>query len=476
MSTSSAGPEPLVTLADVEVDGERVDVTLRGDRVVAVAVTGGPIGGDQVVDGEGVALLPGLHDHHLHLLALAAARRSVDLDPRAVRGVDGLVRALRWAVDAAPPGGWVRAVRYHESVAGELDAATLDRLVPTDRPVRVQHRTGTCWMLNGAALARLDLDTAPAEGVERDAAGRPTGRLFGLDRWLGSRVPREAPDLAAVGRELAACGITGVTDATPSTDADDLEPLAAAVAAGFPARVVVTGAPSLPVTAGPGLERGPVKLVVADHTLPPVEELVAGMRAARAQGRAVAVHCVTVAGLVLALTAWEEVGPVPGDRVEHGAVVPLELVPLLRGWGLTVVTQPAFVRARGDEYLADVDPVDRDDLWRCGSLLGAGVRVGGSSDAPYGPLDPWQAVLAAVERTTEAGRPLGPEEAIGAAAALDLYLSPLERPGGEARRIVPGAPADLCLLDRPLAMALGAPEEVAVLATMAGGRWTHGFA
>lgn len=466
--------QPAVTLADVEVDGERVDVTVVGDRVAAVDVSGGPIRADQVVDGEGVALLPGLHDHHLHLLAMAAARASVDLDPRSVRDTAGLVRALHTAAD---DGGedWVRAVGYHESVAGELDAAGLDRLVPTGRPVRVQHRTGACWILNGAALARLDLDGAPAAGVERDAAGRPTGRLFGLDDWLRTRLPRRPPDLAAVGRSLAACGITGVTDATPSTNPDDLEPLAAAVATGFAARVVVTGGPSLPVTAGPGLARGPVKLVVGDHALPSVEELVAGMRAARRQGRTVAVHCVTVVGLVLALTAWDEVGVVPGDRVEHGAVVPLELVDLLRGWGLTVVTQPAFVIARGDEYLADVDPVDRPDLWRCGSLLGAGVRVGGSSDAPYGPLDPWEAIRAAVERTTASGRPLGPDEAIGAAAALDLYLAPLDDPGGEARRIVPGAPADLCLLDRPLAMALGAPEEVAVLATMSAGRWTHGF-
>ena len=33
------------------------------------------------MDGEGGALLPGLHDHHVHLLALAARTAGLDLDP-----------------------------------------------------------------------------------------------------------------------------------------------------------------------------------------------------------------------------------------------------------------------------------------------------------------------------------------------------------------------------------------------------------
>ena len=33
--------------------------------------------------------------------------------------------------------------------------------------------------------------------------------------------------------------------------------------------------------------------------------------------------------------------------------------------------------------------------------------------------------------------------------ALALYLAPLSDPGGPARRVAVGAPADLCLLDRP---------------------------
>src|SRR5204862_3556523 len=159
--------------------------------------------------------------------------------------------------------------------------------------------------------------------------------------------------------------------------------------------------------AASGRERGAVKLVAADHALPAIDELVAGIAAARRQARAVAVHCVTREALLLTLAAFEEAGTVPGDRIEHGAVVPVESIGRLRELGLTVVTQPGFVAERGDQYHSDVNHADRPDLWRCGTLLAAGVPVGAGTDAPFGSPDPWAAVAAAVERRTETGRLLG---------------------------------------------------------------------
>ena len=141
-------------------------------------------------------------------------------------------------------------------------------------------------------------------------------------------------------------------------------------------------------------------------------------------------------------------------------------MPRLRELGLVVVTQPAFVAARGDQYLSDVDALDVDDLWRCGSLLDASVGVGGSTDAPFGPADPWQAIAAAVDRRTTSGRVLGAAERIDATRALALFLSPPDDPAGAPRRVIAGAAADLCLLDRPLAAVLAAPGDARVVATL----------
>ena len=418
---------------------------------------------DEVVDGGGGALLPGLHDHHVHLLAMAAARRSVRVGPPEVQDRDGLRAALRVADEALAPGAWLRAVGYHESVAGDLDRERLDELLP-GRPLRVQHRSGALWMLNTAALR--------AVGEDREG----DGRLFGADdRLRDRRAPGEAPDLAAVGAELSGYGVTGVTDATPVDRPEDLEVLAGARARGeLPQHVQVTGGPALAGHEVPaGLRRGPVKLLLSDHQLPALDEVVAWVREAHGHGRAVAVHCVTREALVLALAAWEVAGARPGDRVEHGAVVDAPLARRVAAFGLTVVTQPGFVTERGDRYLVEVDRADRPHLWPCRTLIDAGVGVAASTDAPFGHPDPWRAVAAATTRRTAAGHPLGAEEAVEARTALALLLGDLADPGGPPRRVRPGAPADLCLLDLPLDEVLAHPSADRVALTVQAGAVVH---
>jgi predicted amidohydrolase YtcJ len=115
-----------------------------------------------------------------------------------------------------------------------------------------------------------------------------------------------------------------------------------------------------------------------------------------------------------------------------------------------VVTQPGFLADRGDDFLRDVDPRDRGDLYRCASLLQAGIPVALSSDAPYGPLDPWAVINAAVARRTPSGQVAGHGEAITFTRALDAYLTPPGDPGGPPRRVRPGLPADLVVLQAPL--------------------------
>ncbi|MCW2605674.1 MAG: amidohydrolase, partial [Frankiales bacterium] len=84
-------------LHDVEVEGARTSVLVRAGRVVAVSPGMAPSGVD-AVDGRGGALLPGLNDHHVHLLATAAAATSVDCGPPAVRDRRQLARALAGGV------------------------------------------------------------------------------------------------------------------------------------------------------------------------------------------------------------------------------------------------------------------------------------------------------------------------------------------------------------------------------------------
>ncbi|WP_073391366.1 amidohydrolase family protein [Jatrophihabitans endophyticus] len=458
-------------IRDVEVDWRRVDVRVTAGAIAEIA-PGLP--GPAELDGHGAALLPGLHDHHLHLLATAAHADSLRVGPPHVTTPHQLAAALH----VRPLAGWLRCVDYHESVAGLLDRAALDDL-RADVPIRVQHSSGALWMLNTAALRELGMtdDAHLPPSVERDARGRVTGRVWRGDAWLGRRVRSRArarvePDLRDVGARLAAFGVTGVTDATPHLDDASLATILRARADGsLPQRVTLLA--DVPAAAAGDCVLGPGKIVVADHDLPALAELVRRVRAVHDSGRPVAVHCVTSAALMLTVAALDEAGAVDGDRVEHAAVAAPQSVARLADLGVRVVTQPSLPARRGDEYLAGTDESERDQLWPFGSLLRAGVRVGCSSDAPYGDLDPWAAIRAATERRTPSGRDIGPWERVSAQEALRGYLGRPDDPGGPPRRVRVGAAADLVLLDAPLATVLADPNARRVRTTVQAGRVVH---
>jgi predicted amidohydrolase YtcJ len=463
-------------ITGAEVAGALVDVAVASGRVVSVGPGLERPPGARIIDAGGGALLPGLHDHHVHLLALAAYGASVEVSPAATPDPSRFAAALAQAAAETLPGQWIRAAGYHERVAGELDRWRLDAIVG-DRPLRVQHRSGALWVLNSAALAETGLlDGDLPDGCVTDERGVPTGRLFRLDEWLGHRTPRVSLDLREVGHAIARVGITGVTDATPYRDPESMAPLAEAAGAGcLPVDVTVTGSPSLDPSRIPApLRPGPAKILLPDHALPGPDQVGAWIRAARQFGRTVAVHCVTRAALVVTLAALAETGPAAGDRIEHGAVIGADLLPLLRETGVTVVTQPNFVAERGDDYLVDVPPDEQPDLWPAASLLAAGIPVAAGTDAPYGRPDPWALVYAAATRCTAAGRRLGVKERLDAGRALDLLLGPPDRPGGPARRVVRGVPADLCLLRHPLRVALDRLPANPVRATFKAGELTYG--
>ncbi|MGN6128440.1 MAG: amidohydrolase family protein [Humibacter sp.] len=403
-----------------------VDVLIRNGRIEDVAPS--------TARDSGARVLAGVHDRHLHLLAMAGAAASIVCPPRmttaqwrdAIRG------------GAVGPDGWLRVTGAHESFTGVLDRWALDAL-RTDVPLRVQHRTGMLWMLNGEALRRLG--ALDHDGVERDAGGEPTGRLWRADAWLRDRVPSREPDLAAVGRELLRHGITSVTDATPDLDSASLRLLEDAVRRGeLPQRVALLGAPLGWRTEVPRLRVGPLKMVLDEAALPGIDDLAARIAEAHAAGRAVAVHCVTAASAHLLVLALELAGARRGDRVEHGSVLPPSVITRLAALRVTVVTQPGFLSERGDVYLRDVDDVDQTSLYPLRDLDEAGVRVRFSSDAPYGPLDPARWLRDAVERRDPTGQLIGRAQRISWQGAM--------RALGRAPRV--GERADLIVVDAEL--------------------------
>ncbi len=419
------------TLPDGHVADVRVD-----ERIVDIADRLDPLGSEHVLDVEGGAVLPGLHDHHLHLRAMAAALDSLAVGPPRVRTKAQLAQALATAVPG--PDGWIRAVGYHASVAGELDREQLDALV-ADTPLRIQHRSGAMWILNSAGLARVGL------------ADHPDGRLHSADDWSDA-LPHRATALAEITRSLTGYGVTGVTDATPDLTADDVVTLSVAHRRGeIPQRLYFLA---------------PGKRILHDDRLD-VDELTGWVTDHHDDDIPVALHCVTHAQLVVALAALRSAGSHPRDRIEHAAVVPDDMVADLVDLGVTVVTQPNFVAERGEHYLRDIPVDEQPRLWRLASLLRAGIPMAASTDAPFGGMDPWAAMRAAVHRTTAGGEVLGPDERISPHEALRLFLGHPDRPS-LPRTVDVGQPGDLIVLTPTAAVETLASDMVAT--TIVGGR------
>ena len=453
----------LISRAQQE-DGEVRDVRIEHGRVAAIGrLTPKP--GEPVLNAQGGLLLPGLHDHHIHAAALAASLTSVRCGPPEVSDADGFAHALR----ALPGVGWLRGTAYHESVAGMLDAMTLDQIV-ANRPVRVQHRSGRMWFLNSRALDLLLTDQPPPPGLEREG-GRFTGRLFDEDAWMKQALGSRPPSLAAVGAILARRGVTGLTDMSPANDAVMARHFDAQGADGsLPQRVLLAGRLDLVQADMSGLvQLGPAKLHLHEAELPDFDEAVAFMQNAHFQGRGVAVHCATEVELVFTLAAFDAAGVATGDRIEHASIAPDTAVAEVARLGLAVCSQPHFVAERGDIYRADVEPELQPLLYRLAAFRDAGVTLAGGSDAPFGGPDPWASMAAAVSRRTRDGALIGETEALSPEQALDLYLRAPEALD-QRRRVAVGATADLCLIDRPWARAREALADVQVRAAWVEGR------
>ena len=416
-------------------DGRVVDIRVE-ECIREIAEHLDPVNSEQVLDAAAGAVLPGLHDHHLHLRAMAAALDSLAVGPPQVRTKAQLAQALANAVPG--PDGWIRAVGYHASVAGELDREQLDALM-ADTPLRIQHRSGAMWILNSPGLARVGL------------ADHPDGRLHSADEWSDT-LPRRATALADITHRLAGFGVTGLTDATPDLTADDVVTLSVAHRRGeIPQRLHFLA---------------PGKRILHDDRLD-VDELTGWVADHHDDDLPVALHCVTHAQLVVALAALRAAGGHPRDRIEHAAVVPDDMVADLVDVGVTVVTQPNFVAERGEHYLRDVPADEHPWLWRLASLLRAGIPMAASTDAPFGGMDPWAAMRAAVHRNTAGGDVIGPDERISPDEALRLFLGHPDRPS-VPRTVDVGQPGDLIVLTPTAVLETLASDMVAT--TIVGGR------
>ena len=179
------------------------------------------------------AIVPGLHDFHLHLVGMARARRIVDLS--SARQMDDVIERLAPVAGPLAHGDWVQGQGWS---AEALDRTQLDRLERhlAGRPaLLMSHDHHSAWASRAAlAIAGLSDETVDPPGGRLERG--PDGALDGILRERAvDLVADHAPELTgdaltaeivAVAGELAGWGLTGATDAGDASTAGGRGPYA----------------------------------------------------------------------------------------------------------------------------------------------------------------------------------------------------------------------------------------------------------
>ena len=476
-------PEPLLIEARLLAMARRGDPPAHSPAASAVACAAGRIvavgtpedcarrlpPGHRRIEAREATLLPGFIDAHVHILAAAAAAAGPDVSPRAVSGIAELLEALGEAAARTPPGQWVRASGYEETMLAEgrhPTRAELDRAVP-GHPVRLIQRSGHAEVLNSRALALVGIDESTPEppgalfGRSLEDGGLD-GLLLGMADAIEAAMP--LPDAAAVEARVrdwaharAAEGVTTLVDAGVRNGPAEWASLERLLVAGaIPQRVVamesVDALGTLPGEgAGGRLLRGETKLqpAVFEGDAPDAAALAAVVRTAIEAGRRVAVHAPTEPAVAASLAAFRAADAPPGQRIEHAPLLTAGLIEEIAELGAAVVAQPGLLGEVAPRYRLLLDGAQRARLHPWRALLDAGGALAFSSDAPISRASPLESVaVASSDRPSD----LAPEQALTPLEAWHAWTAGAADAAGLAGRgrLREGAAADLTLIDGSL--------------------------
>ncbi|WP_262697933.1 MULTISPECIES: amidohydrolase [Streptomyces] len=498
------------------------DLGIWRGRIVGLdeAVTSLPA--REVIDLQGATVLPGFIDPHVHLAWTGFKQTTPSIAGRT--RLDDVLATVEEAVTRnSAPGAWVSIVGYDQRALGRhLTAAELDK-VSHGRKLMVTHDSGHGCLVNSAALDLLPADIPHENGFLAEGA-------MGAARAL--RLPYSQRELAeAIARAARTCLTEGVTACAEAgiggalfghspvelgayqlahesgllplrvqvmVSADRLHPVAAHEADGIPRAL------DLGLRTGFGDDRlsvGALKIYTdggmmartaalsspyqgLDHMgeLQDDPEVLADTIVdGHLAGWQLAVHAIGDRAADVALDALERaqrLRPRPGarHRIEHAGLIRPDQLPRFARLGVSAVVQPNFLRYFGDDYAAIMGEARAPWLYRGKAFLDHGIPLVGSSDRPVTDGSPLRAIQFMVERTSESGQVIGPDEGITLDEALRAYTVA----GAFACHwedslgsLTPGKLADLVVLgDDPGRVDTSRIGDIEVVATYVDGRET----
>ena len=507
---------------------------IQGDRIVRLGNDADMLrlrgAATRVIDLNGAAVLPGLHDSHGHFTGLGAFLQTLNL--RGTTSYQQIVDLVRQRVARARPGEWILGRAWDQNDWADTRFPTHEALsaVSPANPVYLTRVDGHAGLANAAAMTLASLTSAtrdPQGGqIIRGAGDAPTGVLVdNAQALVTSRIPpvttaQLEEQILLADHEMQRLGITTVHDA--GTDGRTVDAYKRLIDAGrVKTRLYVMLRGSL-LSLQPFFDKGPVFdyahhriavraiKIIADGALgsrgaamlepysdepgsvglltTPPEEIYAQTLAASKAGFQTAVHAIGDRANRLVLDIFERVQhEVPGARalrmrVEHAQILDAKDIPRFAALGVIASMQAThatsdmpWVPARlGSERMEEGAYV-----WR--KLIASGATIANGSDFPVEEPDPMRGLYAAVTRQDASGRPSGGwmpdqrmtrQEALASFTRNAAFASHAETMTGSLEA---GKLADLVVLTRDV-IVIPAPDilKTTVRMTVVGGEIVYG--
>ena len=465
----------------------------------------------RVIDCQGMTLLPGFNDAHLHLPGLASRLQDLDCGPEPAPSIATLQDLVRKRAATLPASRWVRGHGYDDHRMAEGRHPTRWELDSADsrHPVWLDHRSGHAAALNSLAMAlagiHRETPDPPGGVIERDpGTGEPTGVLYEMHGFLRERLgnvrgPEEfEAGMRAAGDLLNRYGITSAQDAGADNGVErwrTFQRLQSDWALHcritmFAGTMRLSEFEDAGLLFGYGDDRlrlGHAKMMLtltSGALHPTAGELAARVSEAHRRGFPAAIHCIeeeSIAAAAEALAANRTPGLV--DRIEHCGEGTPPMVQAVERSGAGVVTNPGFLYHQGATYREDVEGRLLPHLYPTGMLHRVGVLVAFGSDAPVIDPNPWHAIYSAVTRRDSTANPLSTDgsdlQGVAVGEALRMYTvagAELEGTSHFKGSITAGKLADFVLVNAdPLSAGDERLPEIEAVMTVAGGEvvWTN---
>jgi predicted amidohydrolase YtcJ len=427
--------------------------------------------GYEHIDLEGRALLPGFIDTHLHPVVLTYFDMNVDM--RGVDSIKGLQEKLRDAASSAPPDAWIVGLQFDEQELREPQLPTrhdLDAACP-DRPAIIIKHDAHMVIANTMAIEAcgVSASTGDPDGgvIDRESDGTPAGPFRETAaQIILSAMPLPEIDTLIEGAKAAFAKLTskGITSIGAVLQTDEEGPAGGSGA--FDVMMMGMLLEYIPVnlyglliardmekinearqTALHQPETGGHRIgalkIFSDGTFgscsalmnepytdepdkigfltQPEEEIYRRMVFAHEAGLQIAIHAIGDGANRKCIDLYERLlSEHPREdhrhRLEHASVLDAGMIADIVRLGLVVATQPLFIHSEKHWLHKRLGPERAKWTYPFRSMIEAGIRVAGASDAPVESTDVLHAIQCCVTREG-----FEPQQGISAAAAVRMF-------------------------------------------------------